>query len=99
MVDVHGIRSPGLGQERLRFHFIDFWCTEHYLMVYNGEERMRIDLPDAPADRWARAKHVMACSGYSASPEVIHFWPGPYTFTELMTDPAFDPLEQRIRSG
>ncbi|HRF80257.1 MAG TPA: hypothetical protein PL070_09225 [Flavobacteriales bacterium] len=91
-----GTRLPGLGKERLRFHFIDCWCTEHYIMVYNGEESMRIDLPDAPADRWAIAQHVMARSGYSASPEVIRFRPGRYTFEELMHDPAFDRLEQRI---
>lgn len=93
---LHGIRLPGLGRERLRFHFIDCWCTEHYIRVQNGDESMRIDLPDAPADRWAIAKHVMARSGYRASPEVIRFRPGRYTFTELMTDPAFDRLEQRI---
>jgi len=93
---LHGTRLPGLGRERLRFHFIDCWCTEHYIMVYHGEENMRIDLPDAPADRWAIAQHVMARSGYIATPEVIRFRPGRFTFAELMNDTLFDRLEQRI---
>lgn len=91
-----GTYMPGSGRMRLLFHFIDCWCTEHYIMVYNGEERMRIDLPDAPADCWAIAKHVMTRSGYVASPEVIRFRPGRFSFTELMNEPAFDALEQRI---
>lgn len=91
-----GVPMRGVGRKRLQFHFMDCWCTEHYIMVYSGNDRMRIDLPDPPAERWALAQHVMARSGYIASPEVIRFRPGRFTFAELMNDTAFDELEHRI---
>lgn len=91
-----GTSVPGLGRRRLQFHFIDCWCTGHYMRVQRGAEHMRIDLPDPPAERWALVQHVMQRSGDLASPEVIRFRPGRFTFSELMNDPAFDELEGRI---
>lgn len=84
------------GKEQLQFHFIDCFCTEHFIMVYKGTEEMRMDLPDASAERWALVQHVMARSGDMPSPEVIRFRPGRFKYAELMNDTVFDVLEERI---
>lgn len=83
-------------REHLRFHLSDCWCVDQYLRVVQGAEVMRIDLPNAPAERWTLVQHVMARSGYSASPEVIRFRPGRFTYVELMNDADFDALEARL---
>ncbi len=91
-----GTPIAGPGKGRLQFRFIDCSCTEHYIQVMRGTESMRIDLPDAPAERWALVQHVMQRSGDIASPEVIRFRPGRFTFVELMNDSVFDDLEVRL---
>lgn len=91
-----GMPLAGPGKGRLQFRFIDCWCTEHYIQVQRGKESMRIDLPDAPAERWALVQHVMERSGDLPSPEVIRFRPGRFAFAELMNDTVFDDLETRI---
>ena len=91
-----GTPLTGPGRHRLQFRFMDCWCTEHYILVQRGTESMRIDLPDASADRWALAQHVMARSGNIASPEMIRYRPGRFTFAELMNDTVFDELEMRL---
>lgn len=91
-----GTPLAGPGKGRLQFRFIDCWCTEHYIQVQRGKESMRIDLPDAPAERWALVQHVMMRSGDMPSPEVIRFRPGRFAFAELMNDTVFDDLEARI---
>ena len=93
---LQGTQLPGPGKERLQFRFIDCWCTDHYIRVQRGNESMRIDLPDASAERWALVQHVMQRSGDLPSPEVIHFRPGRYTYAELMNDTDFDELEARL---
>ena len=91
-----GTLVAGPGKQRLQFRFMDCWCTAHYISVQRGAESMRIDLPDAPRERWALVQHVMERSGDIASPEVIRFRPGRFTFTELMNDTVFDDLEARL---
>jgi len=91
-----GTPLPGPGNERSQFHFIDCWCTEHYMRIQRGTESMRIDLPDASAERWALVQHVMERSGDMPSPEVVLFRPGRFTFIELMNDTIFDKLEARL---
>lgn len=93
---VTGTPLAAPGKARIQFHFIDCWCTAHYIMVYNGKESMRMDLPDAAAERWALVQHVMKRSGDIPSPEVIRFRPGRFTYVELMHDTVFDDLEARI---
>lgn len=92
----NGVPLAVPGKKRLQFQFIDCWCTTHYIMVYNGKESMRMDLPDASADRWALVQHVMKRSGDRSSPEVIRFRPGRFSYAELMMDSIFDALEARL---
>lgn len=93
---ISGTPLPVPGKKRLQFHFIDCSCTEHYIIVYNGAESMRMDLPDIPADRWSLVQHVMQRSGDRPSPEVIRFRPGRFAYAELMIDTVFDKLEARL---
>lgn len=83
-------------KDQLVFRLFDCWCTDFYVRVIQGDRIMRIDLPDAPADRWALVQRVMARSGDYASPEVFRFRAGRFSFAELAADPAFDRLEQGI---
>lgn len=69
---------------------------DQYLSVVQGGEVMRIDLPNDPAERWALVQQVMQRSGDIASPEVVRFRPGRFTFAELMNDTLFDELEIRL---
>ncbi len=82
--------------ERLRFGILDCWCDGLFVLVIQGQQSMRIDLPDPSAERWALVEHVMKRSGDFASPEVIRFRPGRFTYSELMNDPAFEELEMRL---
>lgn len=91
-----GIPIAMPGKARVQFRFMDCFCKEHFIMVYKGSEKMRMDLPDAAADRWALVQHVMARSGDLPSPEVIRFRPGRHTYEEVMNDTVFDALEARI---
>ena len=83
-------------KEYLRFRILDCWCVDQYLRVVQGDEVMRIDLPDAPEERWALVQQVMQRSGDIASPEVVRFRPGLFTYAELMNDAAFDAMEARL---
>lgn len=86
-------------KQYLNFHVMDCWCTGLYMLVIQGRETMRIDLPDAPAERWALVEHAMQRSGDHASPEIIRFRAGRFAFADLMLDPAFDALETRLAQG
>jgi len=94
-----GTEIPAPGRGRLVFSVIDCWCTDLHVQVIQGDRIMRIDLPDAPVDRWALVQRVMARSGDHPSPEVFRFRAGRYTYAELADDPVFDKLEQRIADG
>lgn len=82
--------------QRLWFSILDCWCTDLFVLIMQGQESMRIDLPDASPERWALVQHVMQRSGDLPSPEVIRFRPGRFTYAELMNDPVFDELEARL---
>ncbi len=94
-----GTEMPAPGRDRKVFSIIDCWCTDLHIQVIQADRIMRIDLPDAPADRWALVQRVMVRSGDHPSPEVFRFRVGRYTYAELADDPAFDKLEQRIADG
>ena len=94
-----GTAMPMPGRDRMVFSIIDCWCTDLHVQVIKGDQTMRIDLPDAPADRWVLVQRVMARSGDHPSPEVFRFRAGRYTYAELADDPAFNKLEQRIADG
>jgi hypothetical protein len=96
-LSVTEMEAPGV--DPLVFSVIDCWCTDLHVQVIQGDRIMRIDLPDAPAERWALVQRVMARSGDHPSPEVFRFRAGRYTYAELADDPAFDKLEQRIVDG
>ncbi len=84
----------------LRTHFrialIDCYCRDAFVDVVRGDERMRIDLPDATAERWALLQLMQHRTGEHASPEVFRFRAGRFAYAELANDPAFDRLEARI---
>lgn len=94
-----GTAIPKPGKGRMVFSIIDCWCTDLHVQVIQGDRIMRIDLPDAPAERWALVQRVMARSSDNPSPEVFLFQAGRYTYAELADDPEFDKLEQRIADG
>jgi len=94
-----GSAMQARGKDQLVFRLFDCWCTEFYVQVMQGDRIMRVDLPDAPADRWALVQRVMARSGDHASPEVFRFRAGRFSYAELADDPAFDELEKRIAQG
>lgn len=83
-------------REHLRFRLSECWCVDQYLSVVQGGEVMRIDLPNDPAERWVLVQQVMQRSGDIASPEVVRFRPGRFTYAELMNDALFDELEIRL---
>jgi hypothetical protein len=78
------------------FTFIDCWCTDVVMEVVRGEERMLIDLPHDPAERWAVLRPMWSRSTKYATPEVFVFRPGRFTYAELANDPACDRLEERL---
>ena len=79
-----------------QFTFIDCWCTDVVMEVVRGEERMLIDLPHDPAERWAVLRLMSERSTEHATPEVFVFRPGRFTYAELANDPACDRLEARL---
>ena len=82
--------------EHLRFSVLDCWCVDQYLLVLQEGELMRIDLPDAGADRLALKQRILARSGEVASPEVLRFRPGRFSFEALADDSLYDAMEQAI---
>ena len=80
----------------LRVALIDCYCRDAFVVVERGGQHMRIDLPDAPAERWALLQRMQRRSVEHASPEVFRFRPGRFTYAELANDPAFDRLEARL---
>lgn len=79
-----------------QFTFIDRWCTEVVMEVVRGEERMLIDLPHDPAERWAVLRPMWARTTKYATPEVFVFRPGRFTYAELANDPTCERLEARL---
>ena len=82
--------------EHLRFSVPDCWCVDQYLLVLQEGEMMRIDLPDAGAERLALKQRILARSGVVASPEVLRFRPGRFNFRQLANDSLYDAMEQAI---
>jgi len=75
---------------------IDCYCTDAFVEVVRGTERMRVDLSVDPLERWALLQRMQRRCTEHASPEVFRFRPGRFTYAELADDPAFDRLEARL---
>jgi hypothetical protein len=80
----------------LRFSVLDCWCVDQYLLVLQEGAMMRIDLPDAGAERLALKQRILARSGDVASPEVLRFRQGRFSFEALAKDSLYDAMEQAI---
>lgn len=90
----HGSPLRGGLQKRLEFSILDCFCVDQYFLIRQGQEVMRIDLPDPGEERTLLYQHVLARSGYSASPEVIQFRPGRFNYAELLA--GHEKLEARM---
>jgi hypothetical protein len=80
----------------LRFSVPDCWCVDQYLLVLQEGEVMRIDLPDAGADRLALKQRILARGRDVDPPEVVRFRPGRFSFEGLAKDSLYDAQEQVI---
>lgn len=94
-----GTPISGDRKGREQFTVLDRWCTDQYVVITQGSERMRIDLPDAGPARTALHEHAMGRSGFDASPEVIRFRPGQFSYAELAHEAGFEKLEARLAEG
>ncbi len=83
-------------RHHLRFNIIDCWCRDHYLLVIQAGDTMRVDMPYDDNTRGHLVHNRVARSGLVPSPEVIRFRPGLYRFEALAQDSRMHEVEQRI---
>lgn len=83
-------------QRHLRFNILDCWCRDQYLLVIQGGDTMRVDMPNDATIRGHLVHHMVARSGAVPSPEVIRFRPGRFRFEALAQDASMHEVEQRI---
>ncbi|HNU57458.1 MAG TPA: hypothetical protein PKN30_12785 [Flavobacteriales bacterium] len=62
------------GRRHERYHVIDCWCAQKYLLARCGSETMRIDLPQE------------GVNGEHAGPMMILFRPGRYGLAEVVLE-------------
>jgi len=94
-----GSPMSGDRKKRVQFAVLDCYCTDQYLVIRQGSAVMRIDIPDPGAERSLLHQHVMERSGSDATPEVIRFRPGHFSYAELANDAAYEKLEARLAQG
>lgn len=83
-------------RHHLRFNIIDCWCRDHYLLVIQAGDTMRVDMPYDDNTRGHLVHNRVARSGLVPSPEVIRFRPGHFRFEALAQDSRMHDVEQRI---
>ncbi len=84
------------GQRHLRFTILDCWCVDQYLLVIQGGETMRVDMPNDAHARRNMVQQMVWRSGNVPSPEVIRFRPGRFSYVALAQESELQELEQRI---
>ncbi len=84
------------GQRHLRFTILDCWCVDQYLLVIQGGETMRLDMPNDDNTRSQLVHHMVRRSGDVPSPEVIRFRPGRFSYVALAQEGEPHEVEQRI---
>jgi len=82
--------------EHLQFRILDCWCVDQYLLVVQGLDTMRIDVPDPGDLRRSLVHYVVRRSGQVASPEVVRYRPGHYTFAQVANNEAHSALETKL---
>lgn len=83
-------------RRHLRFHIIDCYCRDQYLLVIQAGDTMRVDMPNDPTVRGHLGHFQVHRSGAVPTPEVIRFRPGNYSFVALAQDARMHEVEQRI---
>ena len=83
-------------RHHLRFNIIDCWCRDHYLLVIQAGDTMRVDMPKDASTRGHLVHHMVRRSGAVPSPEVIRFRPGRFSYVAMAQEGELHEVEQRI---
>ncbi len=86
-------------REHLRFSILDCFCTDQYLLVIQGDDTMRVDMPNDPTTRGHLVHRMVARGGGAAAPEVMRFAPGRFNFVVLAENVRYKEVEERIAAS
>lgn len=80
----------------LRFSSLECWCRDQHLLVIQGADTMRVDMPDDPTVKRHMELLQVRRSGAVPSPELVVFRPGHFNYVFLAQKAELHTLEQRI---